>query len=128
MPVADLVSTYFPDKTELAVTAKVHALRKAGWTFDSIRRRYWHRKLGLKVLKDIIPLPFNVAPMNLLHYNQVKSPKLAFGPAMNYVCMNWGSLQWINPGWSDKIFEIYKGHMMWYEDGPLLKRMKRKYG
>ena len=40
MPVADLVSTYFPDKTELAITAKVHALRKAGWTFDSIRRKY----------------------------------------------------------------------------------------
>lgn len=40
MPVADLVITYFPDKTELAITAKVHALRKAGWTFDSIRRKY----------------------------------------------------------------------------------------
>lgn len=39
MPVAELVETYFPDKTELAITAKVHVLRKSGWTFDSIRRR-----------------------------------------------------------------------------------------
>ena len=39
MPVAKLVETYFPDKTELAITAKVHILRKSGWTFDKRKKQ-----------------------------------------------------------------------------------------
>jgi hypothetical protein len=81
----------------------------------------------LKVSKEITTLPFNVAPTNLSYYSLGKLPKLTFGQVKNYACMKLDLLLWTNPGWSDKVFEIYKGRLMRYEDNPLLKRM-RKYG
>lgn len=78
-------------------------------------------------MKDIIPLPFNVVPMNLLHYNREQQLKLPLLQEMNYVCMKSDRLTWINPGWSDKFFEIYKGQLMWYGETDLLKKVM-KYG
>lgn len=70
-------------------------------------------------------LPYNAAPQNLLYYNQVKPLKLIYGQAMNYVSMKLGWLKWLTPNYSPQFFEIYKGHMMWYEDSALLKKVKR---